>query len=271
LRVAACQTPEILGDVEAALRCIEGFAGQEADLLLFPEAFLQGYLVTAAHLRAHALDLGGPEFAGVLRRLARVEQTLVFGVIEVSRGRYFNSAVVTARGELIGVYRKTHLVPGEAAFDRGVEYPVFDLHGIRCGINICADTRFADAAAAVAAQGARLLLVPAQNMMRRSAAEHWKDRHNRIRQQRVRETGMWLASSDVTGTRNGSGPSHAPGTAGSGSCCVAGAGGSDCCRGAGAGAEDRVGYGPTCVIDPTAAIVAQVPSMSIGVALADII
>jgi predicted amidohydrolase len=37
----------------------------------------------------------------------------------------------------------------------------------RASGNICHDTQFAEAAAAVAAQGARLLLVPAQNMMRR--------------------------------------------------------------------------------------------------------
>ena len=39
LRVGACQTPEFLGDVEAAMACIEDFAGQAdaqgIDLLLF--------------------------------------------------------------------------------------------------------------------------------------------------------------------------------------------------------------------------------------------
>lgn len=48
LRVGACQTPEILGDLAAALACVEDFArradAQGVDLLLFPECFLQGYL-----------------------------------------------------------------------------------------------------------------------------------------------------------------------------------------------------------------------------------
>ena len=52
VRIGACQTPEILGDVDAAVRCIRGFCAQAkregADLLLFPECFLQGYLVTEA-------------------------------------------------------------------------------------------------------------------------------------------------------------------------------------------------------------------------------
>jgi predicted amidohydrolase len=88
----------------------------------------------------------------------------------------------------------------------------------------------------LAGQGAQLLLVPAQNMMRRQAATHWKDLHNQIRAERVRETGMWLASADVTGERD----------------------------------EHRIGYGPTSVINPRAETVAQVPLMTTGMVVADI-
>ncbi|MEV0649140.1 carbon-nitrogen hydrolase family protein [Phytomonospora sp. NPDC050363] len=237
LRVGACQTPEILGDVEGALRCVEEFAGRaDADLLLFPECFLQGYLVEERHVREHAVGLGSARFAGVLRRLARIEQTLVFGVIEESGGRYFNSAVVVSRGELVGVYRKTHLVPGEALFTKGEEYPTFVLRGVRFGVNICFDTRFPEAAAPIAAQGARLLLVPAQNMMPRAAALDWKERHHAIRAERARETGMWLVSADVTGERD----------------------------------ETRVGWGPTSVMDPQGVVVGRVPVGVAGVVVGSV-
>jgi predicted amidohydrolase len=56
--------------------------------------------------------------------------------------------------------------------------------GLRFGINICYDTQFAEAAAAVAGQDAQLLLVPAQNMMRRENAKQWKDLHHQIRAER---------------------------------------------------------------------------------------
>lgn len=240
MRVGACQTAELLGDVESALACVEDFAAradaQGVDLLLFPECFLQGYLVEERHVREHALELGSERFGSILRRLERVAATLVFGVIEQAGGRYFNTAVVVGRGELLGSYRKTHLVPGESLFHRGDACPTFDVKGVRFGINICHDTRFADAAAAVAAQGARLLLVPAQNMMRREAAAGWKDLHHTIRAERVRETGMWLVSADVTGERD----------------------------------EHRVGLGPTSVMNPRAQVVAQVPPMTTGMAVADI-
>lgn len=226
VRIGACQTPEILGDVDAALRCIAGFAERAedagVDLLLFPECFLQGY--------------GSGRFRAVAGRLARVRPTLVIGMIERFGDRLYNTAVALEGGEVRGRYRKTHLLPGESIFDAGDEYPVFDLDGVRYGINICHDTAYPEPAAAVARRGARVLLVPAQNMMRRAAAEHWRDRHNEIRAQRVRETGMWLVSADVTGTRE----------------------------------ETHIGYGPTSVMNPAAEVVAQVPLMTSGMVVAEI-
>ena len=186
--MGACQVPEFLGDVEAALGCIEAFAGRGdavgAQLLLFPECFLQGYLADEEHVRRHALDLRSSTFTSMLRRLRPIRQTLVFGVIEQRGRRYCNTAVVVAGGELLGAYRKTQLLPGEALFHPGEDYPTFQLAGVTFGINICSDTRSADAAAQVAARGARLLLVPAQNMMRRDAAVRWKDLHHSIRAER---------------------------------------------------------------------------------------
>lgn len=240
MRIGACQTPEILGDVEASLACLETFArqtsAQDVDLLLFPECFLQGYLVQPAHVSRYALDLTARPFQRIVERLAPIRPTLVFGVIEQSGSAYFNTAVILRRGVMEGIYRKTHLLAGERLFQPGTEYPTFDLNGLRFGINICYDTTFPAAAAAVASQGARLLLVPSQNMMPRQAAETWRFRHNLVRAERVRETGMWLASADVTGARD----------------------------------PNNVAYGPTSVMNPRTEVVAQVPTMAVGMAVASV-
>ena len=238
--IGACQTPEILGDVDAAVACIRGFCEQaepeSADLLLFPECFLQGYLATQAHVQSHALDLRSALFRSVAARLGDVRPALVVGVIERSGGRVHNSAVVLEHGQVTGVYRKTHLLPGEKVFTAGDEYPVFEVKGLRYGINICYDARFSGAAARIARQGARVLLVPAQNMMRRQAAETWKHQHGQIRAKRVTETGMWLISADVTGKRG----------------------------------DTHIGYGPTSVTNPSAETVTQVPLMETGMVIARI-
>jgi predicted amidohydrolase len=240
LRIGACQTPELLDDVPAALAQVESFAARPAaadlDVLLFPECFLQGYLVTADHLSRTAFDLESPAFAAILARLAPIRPILVLGMIERRGHDWFNTATVISGGTVLGAYRKTHLVDGERTFTAGDGHPVFDIRGVRCGINICYDTRFPQAAAAVAAQGARVLLVPSQNMMRRASADHWKPLHTTIRAERARETGMWVISADVTGRRG----------------------------------SERIGYGPTSVISPSGAVVAQVETLTVGMVTAEI-
>jgi predicted amidohydrolase len=231
VRIGACQTPDIRGDVPAALDVILDLAGRaEVDLLLFPECFLSGYIVTE---QAFALD--SPAFGAVLRRLATVRPMLVLGLIEKSGDHLFNTAAVIAGGRLVGTYRKRFLTPGESMFTAGDTTPTFACAGTRFGINICFDAQFPEAAAAVAAGGARVLLLPAQNMMPRDRALHWQPRHNEIRRRRVAETGLWLASSDVTGEYDG-----------------------------------RLGLGPTCVLNPAGEVVAAVPPGATGVAVATV-
>ena len=117
------------------------------------------------------------------------------GTIEQSYGRYYNTALVVNGGRVTGRYRKAYLTAGETVFTAGAEFPVFACAGVRFGVNICSDTRFPQAAAAVAAGGAEVLLLPAQNMMRRQKAFRWQPRHNDIRRQRVPETDQVRAGS----------------------------------------------------------------------------
>ena len=239
MRIGVCQTPEILGNAEAAVSEVQRFAEraavEEVDLLVFPECFLQGYLLTEEHIHSQAFDLSSARFEEVLKRMKALRPTLVLGLIERAGRRYYNTAVVIEDGQLRGRYRKTFLTSGESIFSRGDDYPVFDIDGIRFGINICYDAQFPEAAAAVAARGASVLLLPAQNMMRREKAIWWQGRHNEIRALRARETGMWLASADVTGKR-----------------------------------DDRVGLGPTCFLSPSGEVTAQVPTGEVGMVTAEI-
>ena len=238
MKIAACQMPDIREDVDSALACIrsygDGAASAGARLVCFPECFLQGYLANQLAYR-HALDLTSLQFQTVLARLAVVEPLLVFGVIEEDSGRLFNTAVVVARGQLVGRYRKQHLLEGEVVFTRGTSCPVFELDAMKFGINICYDTNFPETGAAVAAQGASLIVCPSNNMMRRPKAELLKHRHNEVRTSRAKETGLWFMSSDVTGERG-----------------------------------DAISYGPTCVISPQGDVIAQVPLSEVGMVVVDI-
>ncbi|WP_310542366.1 carbon-nitrogen hydrolase family protein [Phenylobacterium sp.] len=227
-RIAAAQTPEFREDVEAALAyaltVIADATAQGADLLVFPEGYLQGYLTQEPLARRHALNLTGPAFTDILARLPATGPMIVLGLIEEDDGQLFNIAAVIQAGKLLGRYRKTHLLAGETFFGPGTDCPVFEAADLKFGINICYDTNFPQAAQKVAAAGATLLVCPANNMLPRAVAETWRDRHNPIRGERCRETGLWQMSADITGKRDG-----------------------------------RVAWGPTAVLNPDGKVVAQLP------------
>lgn len=228
MRIAAAQAPVFWEDVDGALAYAAGVIAEAeaagAVLLCFPEGFLQGYLVEPEAARRHALDLASTAFAQVLAQLPETGPTVVMGLIEAEGQQLYNTAVVIEGRRLIGRYRKTHLLNGEAVFTPGEDCPVFEAGGVRFGINICFDTNFPEAAQKVADQAARLLVCPANNMLPRPIAEVWKHRHNPVRGERCRETGLWLMSADVTGARG-----------------------------------DRIAWGPTAVLSPDGAVVAQAP------------
>ncbi len=112
---------------------------------------------------------------------------------------------------------------------------MFQASRLMFGINICSGTKFAYTAAAVAIQGAKLIVCPANNMMRWQTALQLKDMHNLSRSERAQETGLWLVSADVTGESDG-----------------------------------RLGIGPTAFINPAGHVVAQVPMLEVGMVTAEI-
>jgi predicted amidohydrolase len=238
-RIAAAQTIEFREDIEAALNYASDVAAcaeaEGASLLCFPEGFLQGYLTDETLARRNALDFASPAFEAALNRLPKTGPMVVMGLIEVDNGRLFNTAIVVHRGTLIGRYRKAHLLGGEQIFDAGNDSPIFEIAGLRFGINICCDTNFPEAARKVAELGASLIVCPANNMHRRETAEALRDVHNSARGKRCRERGLWLVSADVTGERDG---------------CIS--------------------WGPTAVLNPAGEVVAQLPLERTGLLVFDI-
>jgi len=234
MNIAACQVEDIRNDIPRALSIVaSSVAGGEADgadLICFPEAFLQGYDVTADHVAEVAIDLSSAGFARVLRSLSGFRPTIVLGLIEREGDRFFNTAIAIARGRIVARYHKARLLESEQLiFTPGSCATVFDVAGVSVGLNICYDLNFPETVAASAERGASVIVAPCNNMLRRQNAELWKDRHSQIRCARARESALWIISSDVTGERDG-----------------------------------RISYGPTAIIDPHGTVVEQVPLMMTG-------
>ncbi|MGH2454896.1 MAG: nitrilase-related carbon-nitrogen hydrolase [Candidatus Limnocylindria bacterium] len=119
-RIALAQLAPRLGEVDANLELAGGWlaraASQGAQLVVFPELALTGYLLsdlvpevalTAADPRLAALSRDAP---GVLVAVGFVEET--------DDHRYCNSVALLRDGELLGVHRKVYL-PTYGLFDEG--------------------------------------------------------------------------------------------------------------------------------------------------------
>lgn len=231
--VASCQAPDLQNDIASALNTIAKYAQKvdalNAELLCFPECFLQGYIVNSSSSQL-AIELNSAAFKTILAKLSPIKTTLIFWLIEQEAEAIFNTAVVIKQGKLLGKYRKTQLLKGEqGVFKAGNSYPIFNLDGLKFGINICYDLNFSECTRAVAEQGAELLVCPSNNMMRRETAEKWKYKHNEGRAERAKEGKLWLLSSDVTGEQKG-----------------------------------RISYGPTALINKNGSVVKQLPLMQEG-------
>jgi predicted amidohydrolase len=130
----------------------------DAAIILYPELCVPGY-PTAARAKDLAVGLDS-EHIGRLRETARREGiALCFGFAErTPLGVLHNSmAFVDAQGALLAVYRKVHLWASERGWaEAGDRFACFSSGAFNLGMWICYDTRFPEAARAIALCGATL-------------------------------------------------------------------------------------------------------------------
>jgi predicted amidohydrolase len=237
VRIAAIQCPAIADDAPSACEAIVQrlrWAAKEAiDLVLFPEAFLLGHSYDPETIRARARAASDGVLAELCRRIDAFPATLVVGAFDVTASDVFNSAFVIEGGRISGRYAKAY--PNEPGVTAGSDFSTFVRSKIRYGINICNDANHADAAEQIARQGADLILFPLNNMLAPPTAERWREKSLANLIDRARQTGCWIASSDVTGASG-----------------------------------NLLSYGCTAILSPEGHVVARVPELSEGAAVYDI-
>lgn len=139
-------------------------AGDDCDLIVFPEAALTGYcFADAGEVHHAAIDRKGTR----MRRLQAIarERTLsiVFGAVEFHEGTLYNSVFFLEPNGMLLVYHKSHLpFLGLDRFVQAGQLPaaVFETRFGKVGMIVCYELRFPEAARLAALQGARLILQP---------------------------------------------------------------------------------------------------------------
>ncbi len=205
LTIAIAQINSVVGDIPGnadKIRAAAATARQAgADLLLTPELALCGYPPEDLLLREDFYRSCNAALAALARDFDNLDGIAVLvGHPEEHAGRYYNAATLIAGGQLAGTYRKIDLPNYEVFdekryFDAGEQPFVFELRGVRCGVNICADIWEAGPAEAAREAGAELLLVL------NASPYHLEKQQYRalIARERVAATGIPLVYANLVG------------------------------------------------------------------------
>lgn len=153
------------------LDCLDEAVRRNADILVTPECWLDGYAApdkasTPEKLRGIAQD---PASSPYLKRVAAEAKRrglwICFGFSSQQGGEVRNSAGLwDDKGNLVGIYDKTHLQTHDLQYAPGNDLPVWPTPWGPVGIMICADRRWPETARTLRLKGARLILNPTYGM-----------------------------------------------------------------------------------------------------------
>lgn len=194
----------VFGDPAANFAVLErevsALATHQVDLAVFPEAFLNGYVVGSPD---EAADIALNDPAAMLARIVDVVDRTGVGVavgyLWHDRTVLRNSAAMILPGGSMERYDKSHLP--FLGFDRfaapGSELPVFETPWGKIGILICYDLRIPEAARVLALRGADLLILPTNWP---EGAELSAEHYTVVR---ASENRIFVAAVNRVGTENG--------------------------------------------------------------------
>lgn len=196
-------------DPEANLQTLERWAvkaaNEGADLVLFPEGFITGYvteemcekgLANKDAFLAQAEPIPGPSSERLAAISHRLGVTICSGLIEREGQRRFITQIITTPDlGLLGAYRKVQVAALESWFcESGNDFPVFDVRGVPTGIMICRDKSHPEVGRVLALEGALLLLNPHSSTD--SPQQRFTDWSLRLCIARAMENGCYLIANN---------------------------------------------------------------------------
>ncbi|MEJ5201366.1 MAG: carbon-nitrogen family hydrolase [Anaerolineales bacterium] len=177
MTISLAQINIALGDtrqnVLLAEQMIERAAGEQSDMILFPELWTSGYDLEKRQLYAHE----NQTLNQTLSQLARDRRIWIGGSwITEHKGKFFNAFhLFDHNGQNVASYRKIHLfrlMHEDQWLSAGDHLQIVETPWGKLGLAICYDLRFPEMFRYYALAGAEIILLVAQWPARR--AEHWK-------------------------------------------------------------------------------------------------
>lgn len=174
LTVAALQCPLNAADPADNIGLVEHWveraAAQGAQVILPPELFAGPYFcqqeVEARFALAHPLA-DDPSVAAMRRLARRLKVAIPTSFFEREGPHFYNTlAMIDPAGEVMGIYRKSHIPDGPGYEEKfyfrpgNTGFKVWDVFGARIGVGVCWDQWYPECARAMALMGAELLFYP---------------------------------------------------------------------------------------------------------------
>ncbi|ATW05148.1 N-carbamoylputrescine amidase [Sphingorhabdus sp. YGSMI21] len=173
LCVAALQLP-LGGDEQTNIFAVSGLVAEAAEkgaqIILPPELFAGPYFCKTEDEALFALAQPVAESAPVLAMQKLAKQygvAIPASFFERDGQHHYNSlAMIDPEGEIMGVYRKSHIPDGPGYEEKFYFRPgnsgfkTWDVFGTRIGVGICWDQWYPETARAMALMGAEVLFYP---------------------------------------------------------------------------------------------------------------
>jgi predicted amidohydrolase len=181
IKVAAAQTgsvesEDMMSTVPRALSMIDEAARQGVKIMTFCELFLSPFFPNQLieDNDRFFTEPTGPVLSPILERARSLGVALVLPFGErANTGNYNSALIVDSSGKVQGVYRKTHIpayFPNQQAggtgsyekfyFTPGGSLPVFEVDGVRIGVQICNDRLYPEGSRVLALSGAEIIFMP---------------------------------------------------------------------------------------------------------------
>ncbi|HRP76779.1 MAG TPA: NAD+ synthase [Rhodocyclaceae bacterium] len=204
LCIAVAQLNFTVGDLTAnaarIVAALDEARARGASLVVTPELALSGYPPEDLLLRPDFYRACNREIDRIVAHTHAHGSGLVLGHPAERDGRYYNAASVICDGRILHTYFKQQLpnyevFDEERYFERGHAQCVFELSGVRLGLNICEDLWAPGPARAARAAGADLLVAINASPFHVNKGA----RRLEVVRQRIAETGMPVLYCNMVG------------------------------------------------------------------------
>jgi N-carbamoylputrescine amidase len=157
-------------NIDAVTDLVEQAAAKGAQIIQPPELFSGPYFCKTqdeAHFALARTPLEHPSVRAMAKLAKQLGVAIPTSFFERDGSHYYNAlAMIDAEGEILGIYRKSHIPDGPGYQEKyyfrpgNTGFKVWDVFGARIGVGICWDQWYPECARAMALSGAEILLYP---------------------------------------------------------------------------------------------------------------